>query len=44
MCIRDRHQAALDFGDCLSYATAHLARQPLLCDDRRFSSTDLDIR
>ncbi len=38
-----QHKAALDFGDCLSYATAHLARQPLLCDDRRFAWTDLEI-
>ena len=38
-----QHKAALDFGDCLSYATAHLARQPLLCDDRRFGLTDLEL-
>ena len=37
------HKAALDFGDCLSYATARLARQPLLCDDRRFGLTDLEL-
>ena len=37
------HKAALDFGDCLSYATARLARQPLLCDDRRFGWTDLEL-
>jgi ribonuclease VapC len=33
----------LDFGGCLSYATAHLARQPLLADDARFSRTDLEL-
>lgn len=38
-----RHKAALDFGDCLSYATAHLAHQPLLCDDARFAKTDLRV-
>jgi ribonuclease VapC len=37
------HEADLDFGDCLSYATARLARQPLLCDDRRFAYTDLEM-
>lgn len=38
-----KHKAALDFGDCLAYATARLARQPLLCDDARFRKTDLAI-
>ena len=38
-----RHKAALDFGDCLSYATARLAHQPLLCDDVRFAKTDLKV-
>ena len=38
-----RHEAALDFGDCLSYATARLARQPLLCDDGSFGKTDLPL-
>ena len=38
-----RHSAALDFGDCLSYATARLAHQPLLCDDARFEKTDLPV-
>lgn len=33
----------LDFGDCLSYATARLARQPLLADDERFGMTDLTV-
>ena len=37
-----RHKAALDFGDCLAYATARLARQPLLCDDEKFGKTDLE--
>ncbi|MGE0638982.1 MAG: type II toxin-antitoxin system VapC family toxin [Thermoanaerobaculia bacterium] len=38
-----RHTAALDFGDCLAYATARLAKQPLLCDDERFRATDLPL-
>jgi ribonuclease VapC len=38
-----KHKAALDFGDCLAYATAHLAHQPLLCDDARFGKTDLKV-
>lgn len=33
----------LDFGDCLSYATARLAKQPLLADDERFGTTDLTL-
>lgn len=33
----------LDFGDCLAYATAHLAKQPLLADDERFGDTDLTL-
>lgn len=40
---RGRSRAGLDFGECLSYATARLARQPLLADDPRFSKTDLDL-
>lgn len=34
---------ALDFGGCLSYATARLSRQPLLADDARFAKTDLEL-
>jgi ribonuclease VapC len=40
---RGRHAAALDFGDCLAYAVAHLARQPLLTADPRFAKTDLPL-
>jgi ribonuclease VapC len=40
---KGRHEAALDFGDCLSYATARLAGQPLLVADERFASTDLAL-
>lgn len=40
---RGHHKAALNFGDCLSYATAKLADMPLLCTGRDFSKTDLAI-
>jgi ribonuclease VapC len=40
---KGRHAAALNFGDCLSYATAKLARQPILCTGRDFARTDLDL-
>ena len=38
---KGRHPAALNFGDCLSYATARLAEQPLLFVGNDFSKTDL---
>ena len=38
---RGRHPAALNFGDCLAYATARLANRPLLCKAEDFSKTDL---
>jgi ribonuclease VapC len=40
---RGRHSARLNFGDCLSYAIAKLAGQPLLCVGEDFSKTDLEI-
>lgn len=40
---KGRHRASLNFGDCLSYATAWLARQPLLCKGGDFPQTDLVI-
>lgn len=40
---KGRHEAALDFGDCLAYATARLAGQPLLVADERFAATDLAL-
>jgi ribonuclease VapC len=40
---RGRHPAALNFGDCLSYATARLAGRPLLCKGDDFSKTDLAL-
>ena len=40
---RGRHPAALNYGDCLTYATAKLAGQPLLFVGEDFHRTDLDI-
>ena len=40
---RGRHPACLNFGDCLSYATAKLAGQPLLCVGDDFAFTDLEL-
>ena len=39
---KGRHPAALNFGDCLSYATARLAGQKLLFVGDDFTETDLD--
>jgi len=38
---KGRHPARLNFGDCLSYATAKLADQPLLFTGRDFTRTDI---
>jgi ribonuclease VapC len=40
---KGRHAAGLSFGDCLAYATARLARQPLRCLGDDFSKTDLEL-
>ena len=40
---KGRHRASLDFGDCLAYATARLANQPLLCVGEDFARTDLQL-
>jgi ribonuclease VapC len=40
---RGQHAASLNFGDCLTYAVAKLAGQPLLFIGRDFSKTDLEI-
>ena len=40
---RGHHPARLNFGDCLSYATAKLAGQPLLYVGEDFSKTDLEM-
>jgi ribonuclease VapC len=38
---KGRHPARLNFGDCLSYATAKLADQPLLFVGSDFAKTDI---
>jgi ribonuclease VapC len=38
---KGRHPAALNFGDCMSYATAKLAAVPLLCVGNDFEQTDV---
>ena len=38
---RGRHRAALNFGDCLAYATAATAGEPLLFVGNDFSHTDI---
>jgi ribonuclease VapC len=38
---KGRHSAALNFGDCLTYAVAHIAQLPLLCTGTDFPKTDL---
>ena len=39
---RGRHAAGLNFGDCLTYATAKLSAQPLLFVGEDFARTDLE--
>jgi ribonuclease VapC len=40
---RGHHRAGLNFGDCLTYAVAKLAQQPLLCSGSDFARTDLTL-
>jgi ribonuclease VapC len=40
---KGRHPAGLNFGDCLTYAVARLADEPLLCVGDDFAQTDLDV-
>lgn len=40
---KGRHPARLNFGDCMSYAVAQLAAQPLLCLGDDFARTDLPL-
>jgi ribonuclease VapC len=40
---KGRHPAALNLGDCFSYAVARLAKQPLLCIGNDFILTDLPV-
>ena len=40
---KGRHRARLNFGECLTYATAAVARQPLLALGDDFAQTDLEL-
>ncbi len=40
---KGRHPAALNFGDCFSYALAATHGVPLLCVGNDFKQTDLDV-
>lgn len=40
---KGRHAAALNLGDCFSYAVASLSEQPLLCVGDDFRRTDLAV-
>jgi ribonuclease VapC len=40
---KGRHRAALNYGDCMTYATARLAGEPLLCVGDDFALTDLAL-
>jgi ribonuclease VapC len=40
---KGRHPAALNFGDCLTYATCAVSDQPLLCVGNDFTRTDLQL-
>lgn len=40
---KNRHRAALNFGDCMTYAVSRLAGEPLLCIGANFAKTDLTL-
>jgi ribonuclease VapC len=40
---RGRHPAALNFGDCCTYALAEQTNSPVLCVGQDFSRTDLPV-
>lgn len=40
---KGRHAAALNLGDCFTYATATIAGEPLLCVGADFAQTDLEL-
>ena len=40
---KGRHAAGLNMGDCLTYAVAQIAQQPLLCLGNDFVKTDLEL-
>ena len=40
---KGRHAAALNYGDCLAYATAVVAGEPLLCVGDDFTKTNCEL-
>jgi ribonuclease VapC len=38
---KGRHPAALNYGDCMAYASAHIAGMPLLFTGNDFARTDI---
>lgn len=40
---KGRHPAGLNYGDCMSYAAAKVASEPLLCVGDDFVKTDLEL-
>lgn len=40
---KGRHPARLNYGDCMTYATARLADDPLVCVGDDFAQTDLAL-
>ncbi|HEX6512057.1 MAG TPA: type II toxin-antitoxin system VapC family toxin [Chloroflexota bacterium] len=40
---KGRHPAALNLADCMSYAVAKIAAEPLLCIGNDFAQTDLQL-
>lgn len=40
---KGRHPAQLNFGDCMAYAVAKVAEQPLLCVGNDFAKTDIEL-
>ena len=40
---KGRHAAALNFGDCFSYALAERTGHPLLCTGNDFAATDIPV-
>jgi ribonuclease VapC len=40
---KGRHPARLNFGDCLAYATARVAGEPLLAKGDDFAKTDIQL-
>ncbi len=40
---KGRHRAALNFGDCITYAAAQLSHEPLLAVGNDFPQTDLEF-